>query len=167
MKRISAAAISSGKRQAGQGRTLKLRRILVPMDFSGQSRRALDFAVPLARDHGGKILLLHVVEPVYPIAAYPAEMGAMPVNPPPRIKPSKAKLLALAQKLVPAELLERTIVRTGRAHLEITAAARELKADLIALSTHGRSGLKHVLLGSTAEQVVRRAHCPVLTVRRN
>src|SRR6266478_2071982 len=127
MKRIRAAVISSGKRPAGKGRALKMRRILVPMDFSGQSRRALDFAVPLAREHGGKILLLHVVEPVYPVAAYPAEMSAIPVNPRPRIKPSKAKLSALAQKLVPPELLERTIVRTGRPHLEITAAARELK----------------------------------------
>jgi nucleotide-binding universal stress UspA family protein len=145
-----------------------MRRILVPLDFSGKSRRALDFAIPLARQSKGRIFLLHVVEPVYPLAAFPGEMGIVPaVNPRPELKPSRARLVGLARKLVPPDLLGKALVRSGRAHFEITAAADELKADLIALSTHGHTGLKHVLLGSTAEQVVRHARCPVLTVRRN
>jgi nucleotide-binding universal stress UspA family protein len=57
------------------------------------------------------------------------------------------------------------VVRLGHPYQEITDAARELKVDLIVISTHGYTGLKHVLLGSTAERIVRHAPCPVLTVR--
>src|SRR3954464_2198985 len=157
---------NASQRTSGNG-SLKLHRILVPLDFSGKARQALDFAIPLARQTNAKIFLLHVVQPVYPVAAFPAEMGIMPLNLPPVVKPSKFKLTALGPKLVPPELLGKILVRTGRAHLEITRAASELKADLIALSTHGLTGLKHALHGSTAEQVIRHANCPVLTVRRH
>ena len=63
------------------------------------------------------------------------------------------------------KLTERTLVRQGRSFHEIAEAARTLKADLIIISTHGYSGLKHALLGSTTERVVRHAPCPVLVVR--
>jgi universal stress protein A len=164
MKRSS---LDSIRQQSSGNGFLKLHRILVPLDFSGKARQALDFAIPLARQTNAKIYLLHVIQPVYPVAAFPAEMGMLPLNPPPVVRPSKMKLAALGRKLVPPDLLGNTLVRTGRAHLEITRAASELKADLIALSTRGHAGLKHALLGSTAEQVIRRANCPVLTVRRH
>ena len=89
------------------------------------------------------------------------------MNPRPVVEVCGERLSALARELVPPDLLGNPMVRTGRARLEIIDAADELKADLIALSTHGHTGLKHVLLGSTAEHVVRHARCPVLTVRRH
>jgi nucleotide-binding universal stress UspA family protein len=156
-----------GKRGNAQAATLRLRRILVPLDFSGKSRQALDFAVPLAEQYGGKIFLIHVVEPVYSTAPFPGEMAVAEVNVRPVSEACKKRLLALARELVTPNLLGRTMVRIGRAYLEIIDAADELEADLIALSTHGYTGLKHVFLGSTAEHVVRHAHCPVLTVRRH
>jgi nucleotide-binding universal stress UspA family protein len=67
--------------------------------------------------------------------------------------------------LLPAKMVERVLVRYGTPFAEITDAARTLKADLIILTTHGYTGLKHVFMGSTAERVVRHAPCPVLTVR--
>jgi nucleotide-binding universal stress UspA family protein len=71
----------------------------------------------------------------------------------------------LTKLAVPAELLEKTIVRFAAPHVGIFEAARELKMDLIVISTQGRTGLQRVLLGSTAARVVRHASCPVLTVR--
>jgi nucleotide-binding universal stress UspA family protein len=174
-RNMNAAQQETGPGPANQDRTksrhdrrptLTLRRILVPLDFSGKSRQALDFAVPLAEQYGGKISLIHVVEPVYSypppgdagVAVFPARTAA---------EASRERLVELARELVPPDLLGRTLVRTGRAYLEIVAAADEMDADLIVIATHGYTGLQHALVGSTAERVVRHAHCPVLTVRRH
>ena len=145
---------------------LSLRRILVPLDFSGKSRQALEFAVPLAQRYGAKIFLIHVVEPVYSFAPYPGQTGLAAVNPQPVTEASRERLSSLAKQLVPREVLGKPLVRTGRAYHEIVEAADAMAADLIVIATHGHTGLKHVLLGSTAEHVVRHARCPVLTVRR-
>ena len=139
----------------------------MPLDFSGQSRQALAFAVPLAQQYGGQIFLLHVVEPIYAFPPYPGEMGVAALNTRPIANAAMEKLCALATRLIPAEVRGRPMVRTGRAYHEIICAAKALKVDLIALSTHGHTGLKHVFLGSTAENVVRQASCPVLTLRRH
>src|SRR6185503_2810715 len=78
----------------------------------------------------------------------------------------KAQLQSLVkQKAIDRKLVEKTLVRQGRSFHEIADAARALKTDLIIMSTHGYTGLKHALLGSTAERVVRHAPCPVLVVR--
>ena len=71
----------------------------------------------------------------------------------------------MANQQMPVKLLADSLVRVGHPYQEITQAAQELKADLIVIATHGYTGLKHILLGSTAERVVRHASCPVLTVR--
>jgi nucleotide-binding universal stress UspA family protein len=71
----------------------------------------------------------------------------------------------MARGCIAPELLEKTLVRHGVAFDEITKAARELCVDMIVISTHGYTGLKHVVMGSTAERVVRYAGCPVLVVR--
>lgn len=157
----------NSKRRNARTASLALGRILVPVDFSGKSRQALEFAVPLAQQYGGKLFLIHVVEPAYPVTTFPGETGPAAVDPRLVVESCRKALSALALELVPPELLGRTIVCPGRAYLEIVDAAKELKVDLIALSTHGHTGLEHVLLGSTAERVVRHAHCPVLTVRRH
>ena len=82
------------------------------------------------------------------------------------LRSSAAKQLeAMAAKELPAEISRDTTVRVGRPFHEIVEAAREGNADLIILATHGHTGLKHMLLGSTAENVVRHASCPVLIVR--
>ena len=152
------------RRQARQ--ELKLRHILVPLDFSGQSRQALACAVPLARAQGAKISLVHVVQPAAAMGTLPDGNAFIAVNAGGLVTQAEAHLSDLAVELLPAEVRGQTLVREGNAAYEIIAAAEERKADLIALSTHGHSGLARVMLGSTAEAVVRHAHCPVLTVRR-
>lgn len=156
-----------GRGGAVRGGAFALRRMLVPVDFSGPSRQALEVAVPLAERYGGTITLLHVAEPGYSIAPVPGTIGRTTLGLNPGIEASEERLAALADEWVPRELLGQTLVRIGRTYHEIIDAADDLAADLIVIATHSHAGLKRVLLGSTAEHVVRYAHCPVLTVRQH
>ena len=142
---------------------VQINSILVPIDFSETSAKALRYAIRMAEQFGSKITLLNVVEPVAtPDCAYHPLMLETD-----KMKESaRERLDLLCRKLnLPARMIERTLVRYGTPFAEITAAAKTLKVDLIILTTHGYTGLKHVFMGSTAERVVRHAPCPVLTVR--
>jgi nucleotide-binding universal stress UspA family protein len=166
----SASTVKARRRSARQTRhaapEMRLRRILVPLDFSGQSRQALDCAVPLAATFGAKISLLHVVQPPVVMRTMPDGGIAVPVNTDRLVELAGERLEEMAAGFLPARVRGNRSVREGSPAYEIIAAAEALKADLIVLSTHGFTGLKRVLLGSTAERVVRHAHCPVLTVHR-
>lgn len=139
----------------------RFREILVPIDFSPGAKQALAFAVPLARQFKGQITLLHVVES----RLLPEELTFLSMESDRRITAARRKLDALARKAVPGSLLKKTLVTAGRPFEVITHTAQGLRMDAIVIATHGRSGLKRLLLGSTAEQVVRHSPCPVLTVR--
>jgi universal stress protein A len=136
----------------------------VPIDFSAPSKKALDYAVPFAEQFGAKLTLLHVVEPVATLDfadSFPLMMESDKL-----MAACKAQLQSLVkQSAIDPKLVEKTLVRQGRSFHEIADVARTLKTDLIILSTHGYTGLKHALLGSTAERVVRHAPCPVLVAR--
>jgi universal stress protein A len=140
---------------------LKLKSILVPLDFSAASEKALTYAVPLAKQFGAKITLLHVAA----LELYPNDFGFIPVDDAKFNRKAKERLELLGARVIAPELLERTLVRKGVPFHEITNAAKQLHADLIVINTHGYTGLKHVFMGSTAERVVRHAPCPVLVVR--
>ncbi|MGB8168544.1 MAG: universal stress protein [Chthoniobacteraceae bacterium] len=144
----------------------QVKRILVPVDFSAPSRRALRFAREWAARFGSEVCLLHVLEPMNSFAAF----GDMPIAPPVLPFDFHEQARTELEKIVQQEFPEGTKVsvhlRDGAAYDQIAAAARELKADLIIIATHGHTGLSHVLMGSTAERVVRHATCPVLTLRR-
>jgi nucleotide-binding universal stress UspA family protein len=142
---------------------LPWRRILVPIDFSKSSLRALDVAVPLAGDHGAQLFLLSVIEP----AAYAAGMEGVVIAVPDAtlVKDAKANLPKIAERFIPSSVKFTILVGRGRAFDVITRIAKEKGIDLIVLTTHGRTGIDRVLMGSTAERVVRHAHCPVYVVR--
>ena len=135
----------------------RLKKLLVPVDFSACSRKALHYAISLARQFGAELTVLHVVQ------AYPPmpEMGPVDVE---SVQDAHEEL-AVLQETIGHAIASKTMVRTGTAYAEIINAAKELDIDLVVLSTHGRTGLVHVLLGSTAEKVARHAGCPVLIVR--
>jgi universal stress protein A len=140
----------------------RLKNILVPVDFSDCSKKALQYAIPLARQFGAEITLLHVVQPYLPVP----ETGAVDVE---LVQVTmrdegEKELEALRQGLA-GVVPSRTVLRVGNPHVEIIDVAKQLESDLIIVSTHGRTGLAHVFLGSTAERVVRHAGCPVLVVR--
>jgi nucleotide-binding universal stress UspA family protein len=133
--------------------------ILFPTDFSEQADQAQRMAEALARDHGAHLVILHVMPPP-PVLA--GEMGMMV----PEAPELPAEVWERLNDLKPEGVtgVERFLVR-GEAASEIVRMAREQKADLIVMGTHGRTGLGRLLMGSVAECVVRRAACPVLTVK--
>jgi universal stress protein A len=144
---------------------IRYAKVLAPIDFSNRSRELLQYAAAFAREHESRLILLHVVEPVI----YSADLGtfAAPLQ---TIsyemkKAAQEKLAEWAKE--EAGISVRTIVVVGTPFQQITNAAAREKADLIILTTHGFTGLKHILMGSTAERVVRHAACPVLTLPRN
>jgi len=142
----------------------KLTKILVPIDFSDCSKKALQYAVPFAKQFGATITLLHVVHVNY---VGGPEFGALdfPLSEIDLRKSAEQQLAELAATEVQPQTAAATLVRIGQEVVEIVGAAKELESDLIIISTHGRTGLKHVFMGSVAENVVRLAPCPVLVVR--
>lgn len=148
----------------GRGvRPVRLRRIVVPMDFSEVSAQALPYAAAFAKEFDAEIVLLHVWEPRY----LAQNIDAMPLqmNDPEEEDLTEKYLKHLRHEALDEDLRVRTLMRNGVPFQQITRLARSLDADLIILTTRGHTGLKQVLLGSTAERVVRHADCPVLVVR--
>ncbi len=144
---------------------LKLKSILVPVDLSGPSKKALAYAQAFAWQFGAAITLLHVVEPIPWSADYGyGEVHGVGPNEY-LLKRCRTQLETLRRRQAKASSGCQTTVRSGKAFDEIVKAAKELDADLIILATHGYTGLDHTLLGSTTERVVRHAPCPVLIVR--
>jgi len=143
----------------------EIKKILVPIDFSDYSKNALGYAADFAKLFNAELILIYVVEPVI----YPPDfsMGqiAVPSMDIELDKRAKEELENLAKKQIPKELKTEILVKTGKPFIEIIETAGEIKADLIIIATHGHSGVEHMLFGSTAEKVVRKAPCPVLTLR--
>lgn len=135
----------------------RMLRILVPLDFSGKSRQALRYAVPLAQKFSARIHLVHVLPD--PGKASKDEQ----IN---RRLAALKRLGQMADQLMPPRLHTENAVLTGKPADEILALAEKNSIDLIVLTTKGQSGLKRALVGSTAEQIMRRALCPVMSVRR-
>jgi nucleotide-binding universal stress UspA family protein len=142
------------------------KRICCPIDFSDASRAAMEVAADLARRFGAELVLLHA----YPIPGYTFPDGSVVASPKmmqdlaDQAQKHLEEWRVEAEKLVGAPRVsgEKAV---GEPAAEILETAREARADLIVMGTHGRTGLEHALMGSIAERVVRRAHCPVLTVR--
>jgi nucleotide-binding universal stress UspA family protein len=147
---------------------LKIQTILVPVDFSGESFRAVDFALALARRFGATVHLVHVYEgkPQFSSMVNTPELFSDPAIELFSDREIAGRLKNEVQCKFSIDLPRQDChFRTGRPSTEICAAAHKLNADLIVIATHGRTGLKHLTLGSTVEKTVRHAPCPVLVVR--
>lgn len=146
---------------------LRLTQILAPTDFSEHSSYALRHAAELARQFGAKLVLIHVVPNETLEAISKAHVPPHPVDK--VYEDLSQEIREQYARHVPPEVrktLETEIlVLPGVPFLEIIRAARLKGADLIVMATHGRTGLSHALVGSVTEKVVRRAPCPVLSVR--
>lgn len=139
---------------------IKLKRILVPTDFSRTSCKALRYALSLARLLKAKITLLYVAE-FLPVDTFYLPAGKA------LLMDEQAKLNDSARKLIEPDLFDEALSIRGETRNVITDVARRKKIDLIVISTHGYTGLKRAFNGSTADEIVRRAPCPVLVVREN
>ena len=141
---------------------LALKTLLHPTDFSEHSRYAFRLACSLARDHGARLVVVHVVMTLGP-ELVPAGEAVTQLQP----EGYQQKLwddLHQVQSPDPSVPVEYRLAE-GEPAEEIVRLAKETGCDLIVLGTHGRTGLERLLMGSVAEQVVRKAPCPVLTVK--
>lgn len=145
---------------------IELRRILVPTDFSKYSQAGLNYAAAFADKFGAELHLLHVVQNLALVVPDVITMEPTALPSPEQFTPA---VQAGFDRLIAENKLEKfkiqKEIREGTPFYEIIQYAREADIDLIVMGTHGHSGLAHVLLGSVTEKVVRKAPCPVLTVR--
>jgi nucleotide-binding universal stress UspA family protein len=146
---------------------MQIKRILVPVDFSAHSLQALDYAVDLSKPFKAQLMVLHVVEPIYyEVPDFAGAAGAAMAGVFDDLhRTAHEQLVRLTQLYAKRRVTLRALLQTGTAHESIADTAKQLKADLIVMATHGRTGLTRLLIGSVAERVVRTATCPVLTLR--
>jgi nucleotide-binding universal stress UspA family protein len=141
------------------------KRICCPIDFSDASRAAMEVAADLARRFDADLVLLHA----YPVPGYTFPDGSVVASPKMLQDLADGAERHLDEWRLDAERAGAPRVTTaksaGEPAKEIVAFARDSGVDLLVLGTHGRSGLEHALMGSITERVLRKAHCPVLTVR--
>jgi nucleotide-binding universal stress UspA family protein len=138
---------------------VKLNKILYPCDFSAAGEEALDTATALARDHGATLIILHVQEPPHAYGGGELYMGIP--------DPDEDSLRRMLTDVVPTDRRVPFVQRMvqGPPAETIVSTAEDEKVDMIVMSTHGRTGVWRVLMGSVAEEVVRKAKCPVVTVK--
>lgn len=140
---------------------ITLQKLLIPTDLSEHSERARSYACELAKRFAAELHLLHVVPPI----SLPGYVGPIPDE---LLHPEEGARRELEEWNDPEFEHTKGVVRsvvTGTPFVEIVRYARDRNMDLIVMSTHGRSGLVHALVGSVTEKFVRKASCPVLTVR--
>lgn len=142
---------------------IQLKRILVPVDFSECSSKAMQYAASFAKQFGAEIVLLHVIQsPVYSEGAVVAVTAMFDDA---SIRDAATKQLSEWRNRIRPGAAVKVNVRSGVPYHEIVQAAEETNTDLIVIGTQGRSGLARMFIGSTAERVVRHAPCPVMVVR--
>jgi nucleotide-binding universal stress UspA family protein len=143
--------------------------ILVPHDFSASANHATAIARDEARLHGGRLVLLHVVDLPYQLGPdaviVPAETGAPISVKQYAVSSAEAHLEDIAARLAKDGVTATGVVVVGSPVDEINRAIEDQRADLVVMGTHGRSGLRHLVAGSVAERVVRSSKVPVLTIR--
>lgn len=144
---------------------IDIHRVLCPIDFSDVSRRALDYALAIATRYESSVSLLHVAAIVPTADSWPGHSF-----PPSMILTEGDREAVLTSMRHFASIDSASIIpiqyeiAEGRAAAEILAKAEAMRADLLVLGTHGRSGFERLVLGSVAEKVLRKAACPVLSV---
>ncbi len=143
---------------------MRIKKILVPVDFSKPSIAALRHATELAKEHRARIEVLHVVEALSyaPMITVSVDMEALREM---HEAHARKQLDRIAAELRQERVRATTVIKVGRPSVAIAERAKNDGADLVVMATQGRHFVQHLLLGSVAERVVRAAPCPVLTVR--
>ena len=143
----------------------QIKKILVPIDFSDYSKNALKYAVQFAKQFNAKIYLVYVVEPMIYPADFSMGQVAIPSADIDLHSRAEEELRKLSKDFINGSLQVEILIKTGKPFVEIIETASANDIDLIIIATHGHTGVEHLLFGSTAEKVVRKAPCPVLTLR--
>jgi nucleotide-binding universal stress UspA family protein len=142
---------------------MKIKRLLVPVDFSDSSAKLLRFAIDFARMHEAEMLLVHVIEPMnYAVPRWLPEPTTLLEE---QRKEAAAKITRLTERARAGRVKCTGEVHFGVVYEAIADLARRSGADMIVIATHGRTGLAHMIIGSVAERVIHNATCPVLVIR--
>lgn len=143
---------------------MRIKKILLPTDLSPASISAFKYAKSLAEKYGASIYILHVLEniPVLAIHALDLTLERIEKN---MTENAKIQLEKIVKENLKTKNKVQIFIRKGVVDDEIVKFADEKKIDLIVMGTHGRTGIEYTLLGSIAEKIVRKAKCPVLTVK--
>lgn len=145
---------------------IEMKAILHPTDFSDPSKHAMKYAISFAKEYGAKLYVLHVIEEISNALYFDMLQAPPLVQLMTDIENQARKALeGILPEEVKGSIETEYLIRKGVPFLEIIRCAEQVKADIIVCGTHGRTGLKHALFGSVAEKVVRKAPCPVLSVR--
>ncbi|MDQ1274342.1 MAG: hypothetical protein QG591_2972 [Planctomycetota bacterium] len=143
---------------------VNIKNILCPIDYSVYSEMALKYAIEFAEKYQAKLYLVHVLDiRVYDIND--PDLYNVNIVDEETINKLRERLLKCVNEDTKSKISVEAIIIQGVPFAEIIRTAKECKIDLIVLGTHGRTGLSHALMGSVAEKVVRKAPCPVLTIR--
>lgn len=144
---------------------IQIKKILIPIDFSDYSIKALQYAADLVELFHADVVLIYVIEP----GVFPADFSlgqiTIPANMEETEKNAKNELQKICDKYLSKEVKSEIIVEAGTPFIQIIETARDKDVDLIIIASHGHTGVEHLLFGSTAEKVVRKAPCPVLSLR--
>ncbi|KUG24728.1 universal stress protein family [hydrocarbon metagenome] len=142
-----------------------IKKILVPVDFSDYSKRALRYAIDFSKHFNSELILISVIEPMIYPADFSMGQVAIPATDQNLTERIENELKTLEENEIGDQVKSKRIIKSGKPFYEIVETAREEDVDLIIIATHGHTGVEHLLFGSTAEKVVRKAPCPVLTLR--
>lgn len=144
---------------------MQIKTILFPTDFSQGARAAMDYALSLAGDYQARLILLYVIQDISIAEWYiPSSLSVTDLVEEME-KSASIEIEKWASETAAKVKSVEKIVMRGVPFVEIIRTAKEKNVDMIVIGTHGRTGIDHMLFGSTAEKVVRKAPCPVLTVR--
>ena len=144
---------------------MTFKHILFPTEFSGFSKQALKYALAFAARYGAKLYVLHVVESTFERPDF--RLFNIPVSgPSSRLeKRLRTRLETIVPRAFRTQIEVVPLIRYGKPFVEIVGAAEAYEADLIVMATHGRTGLDRAMFGSVAEKVIRKAPCPVLSIK--
>ncbi|MCP4269712.1 MAG: universal stress protein [Candidatus Brocadiaceae bacterium] len=144
---------------------ISLKKILCPIDHSDCSKEALKYAVSFALKDKAKLYLLHVVD----IRSFNESIDAISNQIPDEetLKQLKRKLIDCIPEEIREDMDIEALVVQGIPFAEIISTAKTNDIDMIVIGSHGRTGIVHMMMGSVSEKVVRKAHCPVLAVRKS
>jgi nucleotide-binding universal stress UspA family protein len=145
--------------------SIMIQKILVPTDFSISSRYAFTYAINLNKLLLGRVYLVHVLQDFTEFSEYSLSPTILPQLYMEFEQYASKRLEEMVSSLVPMDMHCDTYILHGVPFFEIIQFAKNERIEIIIIGSHGRTGIKHVLFGNTADKVVKKAHCPVLTVR--
>lgn len=142
-----------------------IKKILIPTDFSSSSMHALKYAIELNKSFGARLYILHILQDITDFSEFNLSPTILPQLYAEFEQNATNKLEEIVSTLVPKDTTCDTYIIHGVPFYEIIQFAKDEGTDLIVIGSHGRTGIRHVLFGSTAEKVIKKSACPVLTIK--